>query len=51
LSAQFEHTVLVTESGVEVLTLGAGEIPLLTPREAAAPAPCGETLSPAQSPL
>jgi methionyl aminopeptidase len=25
LSAQFEHTLLVTESGVEVLTLGAGE--------------------------
>jgi methionyl aminopeptidase len=25
LSAQFEHTVLVTESGVEVLTLGTGE--------------------------
>jgi methionyl aminopeptidase len=25
LSAQFEHTVLVTPSGVEVLTLGAGE--------------------------
>jgi methionyl aminopeptidase len=27
LSAQFEHTVLVTETGVEVLTLGAGEVP------------------------
>ena len=27
LSAQFEHTLLVTESGVEVLTLGAGEQP------------------------
>ena len=25
LSAQFEHTVLVTETGVEVLTLGVGE--------------------------
>jgi methionyl aminopeptidase len=25
LSAQFEHTLLVTENGVEVLTLGAGE--------------------------
>jgi len=25
LSAQFEHTVLVTETGVEVLTLGAHE--------------------------
>ena len=25
LSAQFEHTVLVTEDGVEVLTLGKGE--------------------------
>jgi methionyl aminopeptidase len=28
LSAQFEHTIAVTESGVEVLTLGAGEGPL-----------------------
>jgi methionyl aminopeptidase len=27
LSAQFEHTLLVTEEGVEVLTLGAGEAP------------------------
>jgi methionyl aminopeptidase len=27
LSAQFEHTVLVTESGVEVLTLGKDETP------------------------
>ena len=27
LSAQFEHTVLVTEDGVEVLTLGKGETP------------------------
>lgn len=27
LSAQFEHTCLVTEGGVEVLTLGAGETP------------------------
>ena len=27
LSAQFEHTVLVTASGVEVLTLGAREVP------------------------
>ena len=27
LSAQFEHTLLVTEDGVEVLTLGAGETP------------------------
>jgi methionyl aminopeptidase len=27
LSAQFEHTVLVTETGAEVLTLGAGELP------------------------
>jgi methionyl aminopeptidase len=26
LSAQFEHTLLVTESGVEVLTLGANEV-------------------------
>ena len=25
LSAQFEHTLLVTDTGVEVLTLGAGE--------------------------
>jgi methionyl aminopeptidase len=29
LSAQFEHTVLVTESGVEALTLGANEKPPL----------------------
>ena len=27
LSAQFEHTVLVTEAGAEVLTLGKGETP------------------------
>jgi methionyl aminopeptidase len=27
LSAQWEHTCLVTEDGVEVLTLGAGEVP------------------------
>ena len=27
LSAQWEHTVLVTEHGCEVLTLGAGELP------------------------
>lgn len=42
LSAQFEHTVWVTECGVEVLTLGAGEQPLIDSgkREAAAtPAP------------
>ena len=26
-SAQFEHTVLVTDDGVEVLTLGTGEVP------------------------
>ncbi len=49
LSAQFEHTVLVTETGVEVLTLGAGEIPLLKPVEAAAPAARAESLLPAQS--
>jgi methionyl aminopeptidase len=29
LSAQFEHTLLVTDDGVEVLTLGAGEEPPL----------------------
>ena len=29
LSAQFEHTLLVTETGAEVLTLGANERPLL----------------------
>jgi methionyl aminopeptidase len=29
LSAQFEHTVLVTEDGVEVLTLGKGETALV----------------------
>ncbi len=49
LSAQFEHTVLVTETGVEVLTLGAGEIPLLKPVKAAAPAARAESLLPAQS--
>ena len=27
LSAQFEHTLYVTEDGVEVLTLGKGETP------------------------
>ncbi|MDX2170883.1 MAG: M24 family metallopeptidase, partial [Deltaproteobacteria bacterium] len=33
LSAQFEHTVMVTESGVEVFTLGSGEaLQLETPR-------------------
>lgn len=31
LSAQFEHTLLVTEGGVEVLTLGASETPPATP--------------------
>ena len=29
LSAQWEHTCLVTESGVEVLTLGGAETPPL----------------------
>ena len=29
LSAQFEHTLYVTEDGVEVLTLGKGELPAL----------------------
>ncbi len=37
LSAQFEHTVLVTETGVEVLTLGARE-PLRLSRPEPAPA-------------
>jgi methionyl aminopeptidase len=32
LSAQFEHTVLVTDTGVEVLTLGAGEPLQIEPR-------------------
>ncbi|MFN8644693.1 MAG: type I methionyl aminopeptidase [Candidatus Binatia bacterium] len=32
LSAQFEHTVLVTEDGVEVLTLGGGEQLQIEPR-------------------
>ena len=27
LSAQFEHTIVVTDTGAEVLTLGAGEVP------------------------
>ncbi len=35
LSAQFEHTVLVTETGVEVLTLGAGEQLQLEPLDLA----------------
>jgi methionyl aminopeptidase len=39
LSAQFEHTVLVTDTGVEVLTLGAAEVPRFEPVPAAAPAP------------
>lgn len=30
LSAQFEHTILVTKDGFEVLTLGEGEAPLLS---------------------
>ena len=38
LSAQFEHTVLVTEDGVEVLTLGAHEQLQIEPRPDAAPA-------------
>ena len=37
LSAQFEHTVLVTETGVEVLTLGSNERPPAL--DAAAPRP------------
>jgi methionyl aminopeptidase len=32
LSAQFEHTVLVTPTGVEVLTLGESERPPHEPR-------------------
>ncbi len=41
LSAQFEHTVLVTEEGVEVFTLGANEpmqveVPAAPPRDALA---------------
>jgi len=39
LSAQFEHTVLVTESGVEVLTLGAHEALQLDAPPAVQPAP------------
>ena len=35
LSAQFEHTLLVTETGVEVLTLGSHEQLQLDPRPAA----------------
>lgn len=37
LSAQFEHTVLVTETGVEVLTLAVGEALQLNPAQPAAP--------------
>jgi methionyl aminopeptidase len=32
-SAQFEHTLLVTESGVEILTLAEGEVPPIPWRE------------------
>jgi len=39
LSAQFEHTLLVTETGVEVLTLGSREQLQIEPRPSAAPAP------------
>jgi methionyl aminopeptidase len=38
LSAQFEHTLLVTEDGVEVLTLGGHEQLQIEPRPAAASA-------------
>jgi methionyl aminopeptidase len=38
LSAQFEHTLLVTDTGVEVLTLGSREQLQLEPNPAAAPA-------------
>ncbi len=38
LSAQWEHTVLVTETGVEVLTLGAAALATAAVREAAAAA-------------
>jgi methionyl aminopeptidase len=31
LSAQWEHMVAVTEDGVDVLTLAAGDVPLLAP--------------------
>ena len=39
LSAQFEHTVLVSESGVEVLTLGASEALQIEPPAPARPSP------------
>jgi methionyl aminopeptidase len=39
LSAQFEHTLLVTEEGVEVLTLGSGEQLQIEPLPAANGAP------------
>ncbi len=39
LSAQFEHTVLVTETGVEVLTLGANEALQIEPLDARPKAP------------
>jgi methionyl aminopeptidase len=32
LSAQFEHTVAVTQTGVEILTLRDDEVPLLERR-------------------
>ena len=37
LSAQFEHTVVITDSGVEVLTLGANETPPTQPATTPSP--------------
>jgi len=39
LSAQFEHTVLVTATGVEILTLGAGEALQIEPQSEPSSAP------------
>ncbi len=43
LSAQWEHTVLVTETGYEVMTLSAGSPPPPAFITAAAPATAGVT--------
>jgi methionyl aminopeptidase len=47
LSAQWEHTVLVTETGYEVLTVSAGSpaIPAFVPAQANASAPAAAAVS------
>jgi hypothetical protein len=39
LSAQWEHTILVTRTGYEVLTLSAADLAARTSTELGAPAP------------